>query len=135
MAQACEHAMNRSLDALRQAAGQGGENALAVVASTYLSGTHRDHPADGCMLAALGAEAARHDSPVRSVFTRGVHSVVDALTQVLPGKSRGKKHERALAIYASMIGAIVVARAVDDPDLSEEVLKSVLASITPPNSP
>lgn len=134
MAQACEHAMKRSLDALQHATENGGENALSAVASTYLSATHRDQPADGCMLAALGAEAARHNSPVRSVFTKGVSSAVDALTQLLPGETDGKKRERALAIYASMVGAIVLARAVDDADLSEEVLKSVLASIAAPDS-
>ena len=99
MAQACEHGLKRSLDALRHAAEHGCENALSAVASTYLSATHRDQPADGCMLAALGAEAARHDSPVRSVFTLGVRSVVSALTQLLPGGSSGKKRERALTIY------------------------------------
>lgn len=135
MAQACEHALKRSLDALQHAAEHGGENALSAVASTYLSATHRDQPADGCMLAALGAEAARHDSPVRGVFTQGVRSVVDALTQLLPGDSTGRKRERALTIYASMVGAIVLARAVDDAELSEEMLKSVLASIVPPDSP
>jgi TetR/AcrR family transcriptional repressor of nem operon len=135
MAQACEHALHRSLDALQQAAEHGGQNALSAVATTYLSSTHRDQPGDGCLLAALGAEAARHDSPVRSIFTEGVRSVVDALTQVLPGDSLGKKRERALTIYASMVGAMVLARAVDDAELSEDVLKSVLASITPPDSP
>jgi TetR/AcrR family transcriptional regulator, transcriptional repressor for nem operon len=135
MAQACEHAMKRSLDALQQAAEQAGEHALSAIASTYLSDTHRDHPADGCVLAALGAESPRHDSPVRSVFTKGVRSVVDALTKLLPGESTAKKRERAIAVYASMVGAMVLARAVDDAELSEEILKSVLASIAPPESP
>lgn len=135
MAQACAHAMKRSLDALQDAAENGGNYALTAVASTYLTATHRDHPADGCLLAALGAEAARHDSPVRSVFTQGVRSAVDALTQILPGDSVEEKRERALTIYASMVGAMVLARAVDDADLSDEVLKSVLASIAPPDSP
>ena len=81
------------------------------------------------MLAALGAEAARHGSPVRGAFTRGVRSVIDMLTRLVQGKSKRAKRERALAIYASMVGALVLARAVDDPELSEEVLQSVLASI------
>jgi TetR/AcrR family transcriptional repressor of nem operon len=57
------------------------------------------------------------------------------LTRLLPGKSKRTKRERALAIYASMVGALVLARAVDDAELSEEVLRSVLASITHANSP
>ncbi|MBL8483223.1 MAG: hypothetical protein JNJ60_13575 [Rhodocyclaceae bacterium] len=79
------------------------------------------------MLAALGAEAARHGSPVRNAFTRGVRSALDMLTRLMPGKSEPTRRERALATYASMIGALVLARAVDDPELSDEVLLSVLA--------
>jgi TetR/AcrR family transcriptional regulator, transcriptional repressor for nem operon len=40
-----------------------------------------------------------------------------------------------LAILASMVGALVLARAVDDAELSEEVLQSVLASIAHTDSP
>lgn len=135
MAQASERALQQSLNALQQAAEHGSENALSTVANSYLSATHRDHPGDGCMLAALGAEAARHDSPVRGVFTEAVRSVVDALTQLQPGNSNQKKRKRALSIYATMVGAIVLARAVDDADFSEEILKSALASINNAKSP
>ena len=134
MAQACEHALKGSLDALQQAAEHGGENALSAVATAYLSSTHRDQPGEGCTLAALGAEAARHYSPVRGAFTQNVRCVVELLTRLLPGESNRKKRERAHTIYASMVGALVLARAVDDAKLSEEVLKSVLASIAHPAS-
>lgn len=129
MAHACARALDGSLDALHQAAERDGENALSAVASAYLSPAHRDRPGEGCALAALGAEAARHGSPVRGAFTQGVRSAVDMLTRLVPGKSKRAKRERAFAIYASMVGAIVLARAVDDAELSEEVLQSVLASI------
>ena len=132
MAQACTRAMEGSLDTLQKAADRGGEDVLSDIASAYLSPAHRDRPGEGCALAALGAEAARHDSPVRGAFTQGVRSVVDMLTRLLPGKSKRTKRERALAIYASMVGALVLARAVDDAELSEEVLQSVLASIAHP---
>ena len=129
MAQACARALDASQDALRQVVERDGANALSVIASAYLSPTHRDHPGEGCVLAALGAEAARHGSPLRTAFTQGVRSTVDALKRLVTGKSERAKRERALTIYASMIGALVLARAVDDAELSEEVLKSVLASI------
>ncbi|HEX2242451.1 MAG TPA: TetR/AcrR family transcriptional regulator [Gammaproteobacteria bacterium] len=129
MAQACARALEGSLDALHQVAERGGGNALSAVASAYLSPAHRDRPGEGCALAALGAEAARHGSPVRGVFTQGVRSLADRLTRLVPGKSKRAKRERALAIFASMVGALVLARAVDDTELSEEVLQSVLASI------
>jgi TetR/AcrR family transcriptional repressor of nem operon len=134
MAQACTRALEGSLDTLQKAVDRGGEDILSVIASAYLSPAHRDQPGEGCALAALGAEAARHDSPVRGAFTQGLRCLVDMLTQHLPGKSKRAKRERALAIYASMVGALVLARAVDDAELSEEVLQSVLASITRPDS-
>ncbi|MDQ4147362.1 MAG: TetR/AcrR family transcriptional regulator [Pseudomonadota bacterium] len=135
MAQACARALEGSLDALHQVAERGGGNALSAVASAYLSPAHRDRPGEGCALAALGAEAARHGSPVRGAFTQGVRSLADRLTRLVPGKSKRAKRERALAIFASMVGALVLARAVDDAELSEEVLQSVLASIAHTDSP
>ena len=101
----------------------------STIASAYLSTEHRDQMGDGCTLAALGAEAARHGSALRGAFTQGVRAAIDLLTKLLTGKSRRAKRDRALAIYAGMVGALVLARAVDDADLSEEVMKAVLASI------
>jgi TetR/AcrR family transcriptional repressor of nem operon len=135
MAQACARAQEGSLASFHRVAERGRKNSLAAVASAYLSPAHRDRPGEGCVLAALGAEAARHGSPVRSVFTRGVRSALDMLTQLAPGKSRRAKRERALVTYASMVGALVLARAVDDPELSNQVLQSVLASIVHSESP
>jgi len=135
MAKACARAQEGSLATLHQVAERGGKNRLSAVASAYLSPAHRDRPGEGCVLAALGAEAARHGSPVRRAFTRGVSSALDMLTPLVPGKSERAKRERALATYASMIGALVLARAVDDHELSEEVLQSVLASIAHTDSP
>ena len=129
MAQACERAQEGSLATLHRVAERGGKNRLSAVASAYLSPRHRDQPGEGCVLAALGAEAARHGSRVRSAFTRGVRSALEMLTRLSPGKSERARRKRALATYASMIGALVLARAVDDPELSEEVLQSVRASI------
>lgn len=135
MAQACARAVEDSLGSLSRVAEHGDGNALTAFASAYLSPTHRDSPGEGCVLAALGAEAARHGSPVRSAFTCGVRSTLDLLTKLVSGKSKRVRRERALATYATMIGALVLARAVDDPELSGEVLQSVLASITHADSP
>ena len=135
MAQACARALEDSLNVMRQLAERDGENALSAVASAYLTPAHRDRPGEGCALAALGAEAARHGSPVRATFTQGMRSLVDMLTRLVPGKSKRAKREEALVIYASMVGALVLARAIDDAELSEEVLQSVLASIVHTDSP
>jgi TetR/AcrR family transcriptional repressor of nem operon len=135
MAQACARAVEGSLDTMNQLAERSGGNALSAIASAYLSTAHRDQPSEGCVIAALGAEAPRHGSPVRSAFTQGVRSALDMLARFLPGPSPQAKRERALTTYASMVGALVLARAVDDAELSEELLRSVLASITHADSP
>ena len=129
MAQACARAVENTLDVMRQVVDSDRRHALFTIASAYLSAEHRDRTGDGCALAALGSEAARQGSPLRGAFTQGVRSMVDLLTQLLAGKSRRAKRKRALAIYASLVGALVLARAVDDAELSEEVMQSVLASI------
>lgn len=135
MAQACARALEGTLDAMHQEVESGRPNALSTIASAYLSAEHRDRTGEGCALAALGAEAARHGSPVRGAFTQGVRSGIDLLTKLLTGKSRRARREHAMAIYASMVGALVLARAVDDAELSEEVMRSVLASIRRTDSP
>jgi len=135
MAQACTRVLAGSLDMAQKAAEHSGGNALSAIASAYLSTAHRDLPGEGCVLAALGSEAGRHGTPLRSAFTQGVRAMADMLTRLSPGKSERAKREQALAIYASMVGALVLARAVDDAALSEEVLKSVLATIAPAPSP
>ena len=131
MAQACARVLKDALDALHQFAERDGENALSAFASAYLTPVHRDRPGEGCTLAALGAEVPRHGSLVRAAFTQGVRALVDMLMRLVPGKSKCAKREQALTIYASMVGALVLARAVDDIEFSEEVLQSVLASIAP----
>lgn len=127
--QACSRALAESLDILKQAVELGGKDVLGTVAERYLSPAHRDHPGEGCALAALGAEVARNSSPVRAAFTTAVRSAAELLSRVIPTKSKRVKRERALAIYSSLVGALVLARAVDDQELSAEILRATLASI------
>lgn len=134
MAQACARALEESMKTLKAAAEQSGEDALAVIASTYLSPAHRDGPGDGCVLAALASEASRCDSPVRTALTEGLRSTVDALLRMVPGNPKRLKRKAALATVAGMVGALVLSRAVDDAALSDELLQSTLAAILRANS-
>ncbi len=129
MAQACARAMDGAQAAMLQVVESNRPKALSNIASNYLSTGHRDQAGEGCVVAALGAEAARQGSPLRGAFTNGVRAAIDLISQLLAGKSKRIKRERACTIYASMVGALVLARAIDDEKLSEEVLRSVLASI------
>ena len=130
MAQACARALTRSRDDWNRLADQAADNPVFAIIRAYLSTEHRDRPGSGCTLTALGADIARQNPSVRGTVTDGVRSLVDVLARLIPGKSKAVKHEKALATFASMVGALVLARAVDDPALSEEILRTVSASIS-----
>ncbi|AMV31516.1 HTH-type transcriptional repressor NemR [Pirellula sp. SH-Sr6A] len=127
--QACSRALQKSQDILNQTVELGGKDALGAIAERYLSTTHRDHPGEGCVIAALGTEVARNSSPVRAAFTKAIRSAIEVLSTLIPTKSKRLKRERALAVYSSLVGALVLARAVDDQELSTEILEATLASI------
>jgi TetR/AcrR family transcriptional repressor of nem operon len=88
----------------------------------YVSARHCGDPASGCALAALGTDAARGSTGLRGAFAEGLQRLVDILTDALPGFSKPARRRKAVAAMATMVGAVTLARAVDDPALSEEIL-------------
>ena len=131
MAKACERTLAKSAARWEALQVRDGRDALAAMADSYLSTRHRDNPGAGCIVAAAGEEAARHGPLVRRAFTQGVKSLLDILARVMPGGTRAARREKASAAFASMVGAIVLARAVDDPELSLQILRAVRRSIDP----
>lgn len=106
---------------------------LDVLLATYLSREHVQTPGLGCPLAALGNDVAREpvDGPVRTRFTQGVRQLTDLLTGLFPQLSATRRRQRALATLATMVGAVVLARAVNDDALADELLHAArLASAT-----
>ena len=82
----------------------------------YLSPWHRDNPGDGCTMAALAQDVARSTPELKAAFEQGLENLLSA-----------KDADRKEAIFwtAAMIGGVVLARAVQDTRLSEEILRSV----------
>ena len=99
-----------------------GEGALRGFVARYLSARHRDEPGQGCALAALGCEIPRQPPAVRRAFTEGLRATVGRIARLLPKGRRQAQEDEALAVMASLVGALVLARAVDDPALSERIL-------------
>jgi len=66
---------------------------------------------------------------VRHAVTEGLRPFIELLTRAAPGRTRVARRKRALAVYASLVGAMVLARAVDDPALSKGILEAVKASV------
>ena len=85
----------------------------------YLSEAHRDAPGAGCPLPALASDMARQPAAVRQTYTEGVRSALARIEQLVPGARR----EARFALLAGMVGALALARAVDDEGLSAAILR------------
>jgi TetR/AcrR family transcriptional repressor of nem operon len=109
-------------------AGAVGEQRLADAATRaefvarYLSPQHRDDVGGGCMLAALGGEIARQGAGPRQGLTAHVRTQIERLAGWLTGRSTPARRQQAIATLAGIVGALVLSRAVDDAELSEEIL-------------
>ncbi|NML62551.1 TetR/AcrR family transcriptional regulator [Massilia sp. RP-1-19] len=102
---------------------------LRAVTEAYLSPLHRDQIGRGCAIAALGPELSRLSDEVRDAVTDGVSKQIDKLTPIMHQADPQAQRQSALAAYAAMVGALVLARAVTDEKLSAEMMDAVLESI------
>ena len=82
----------------------------------YLSRRHRDNPGDGCTMAALAQEVARSTPELKAAFEQGLENILSA---------KGADRKEAIFWTAAIMGGVVLARAVQDPRLSDEILGSV----------
>src|SRR5262245_25647273 len=94
---------------------------LHAYVSAYLSERHCADRGDGCGLAALGSDAARSGKGVRRALTAYVAGRLDWIAALFTG-SPAARRKRAIATLSGMVGALILARAVDDPKLSKEIL-------------
>lgn len=99
-----------------------------AIAAHYLSPRNRDAPETGCALIALGPDAARRGGDLAEAFREGFEELTDILQQAAPGMDRAA----ALARMAQMVGAMVLARGVDDQALSDEILTAVRQALDLP---
>lgn len=106
---------------------------LAALVATYLSPAHRDDLGRGCALATLGVEAPRREPAVRRAVGDGLGKLLAALEGLLPACLQGqRRRRRALTTMASLVGGLVLARAVDDEALSGEILAAVREELSGP---
>jgi TetR/AcrR family transcriptional repressor of nem operon len=99
----------------------------AAVVGAYLSKGHKDHPGQGCPVAALAAEMAQESVSSRKAFGRALDRVLGTLEGVVPGDAKADRRRR-LRAAASLVGALVLARATSDERLAAELLAAVRES-------
>ncbi|MCP3711128.1 TetR/AcrR family transcriptional regulator [Paraburkholderia sp. CNPSo 3274] len=107
------------------------EQALPSMVRAYLSKEHRDAVETGCPVSALGSEMPRQAPVVRRAATRRIKEMIDVVARQLPDWGQPGAHEQALLTVATMVGTMVLARAVDDPKLSDSLLEAALNTFAP----
>ena len=108
----------------------GVKQAFPAIVAAYLSREHRDAPGQGCAVAALGSEIARQPQSVREAFTEELKAGLEFLAGVMPGDGPARRCEEAIAAFASMVGALILARAVNDEPLSDRILEATAKRVT-----
>jgi TetR/AcrR family transcriptional repressor of nem operon len=97
------------------------QEGIAQYVDYYLSEDHRDDCSGGCAVAALASEV-RQEEQVRGPFTEQLKSAIQKLATRFPWRSRRSARGDAIHMYSAMIGAVILARAVNDENFSREIL-------------
>lgn len=105
--------------------------ALRAYVQDYLSPGHRDCPGEGCVLAALSGEA-RNQPAVRAPFSTHLKASIDKFARHFPWKKKSDTRVEAIRALSAMVGAVALARAVDDAELSDEILAAVRSAYERP---
>ncbi|HTZ00914.1 MAG TPA: TetR/AcrR family transcriptional regulator, partial [Xanthobacteraceae bacterium] len=124
VAQASQRAMARAAVNWAKVTAAAPDNPYAALLAHYLSPRHRDDPGRGCAFAALSGDAARCGKPVRQAFARGLQPLIEIVAGAVPGRSKAARRRKAIAAVAELVGALILARAVDDEGLSDEILRA-----------
>jgi TetR/AcrR family transcriptional repressor of nem operon len=97
-----------------------------LLIDSYLSARHRDNRGSGCLVVAVGADMARLRGAARRGYARGFMQHLDRLGSALRLSSDdGVNRDRVTALMSSLVGALLFARAIDDPVRSDAILHSM----------
>jgi len=132
LAEAADRAGAESVAAsARVAASAPPEEALRRMLHAYLSKEHVNGVEMGCPVVALGSEMPRQAPEVRRAATRGIKEMIDVVARQSPDWGQPGAHEHALVTVSTMVGALLLSRAVDDPKLSDALRKAALKHLSP----
>jgi TetR/AcrR family transcriptional repressor of nem operon len=101
------------------AAAQNPDDPLGAVIAFYLSAGHREEKLDGCPVVALGSDAARQGAGVKAAFEEGIKAYLEVLGPLLPETDGEDSNRKAMVVLSTMVGAMTLSRAVNDPDLAQ----------------
>ncbi|MET4255132.1 TetR/AcrR family transcriptional repressor of nem operon [Bradyrhizobium sp. S3.12.5] len=127
--EASRRALESATGRWSDAAAQNPDDPLSAVIGFYLSGDHREEKMDGCPIVALGSDAARQGPDVKAAFEAGIKAHLDVLSRFVAGTGDETPRGKAMAILATMVGAVTLSRVVNDPDLAQALLDAAAEQV------
>lgn len=96
--------------------------AMLGVLHDYMTSSYRDNVEDGCPLAAMGSELVRSTDETRHAATNSFRKIADSMAPFMKTREGEDGQDMALSLLTNMVGALTIARMVDDPVLSDRIL-------------
>ncbi|MFL4990596.1 MAG: TetR/AcrR family transcriptional regulator [Microvirga sp.] len=127
--QASRRALSRNKDRWAKVIAETPSEKLAALARFYLSDAHRDRRGEGCALAALGGDAPRYGPELQAAFKDGIEGYLEFLDGIMSASSGEERRDKTIAALSTMVGALVLSRAVGDEALSQKILSAAAGEI------
>jgi TetR/AcrR family transcriptional repressor of nem operon len=123
-AQASRRALESAFRRWSAAAEANPQDPLGAAVAFYLSMQHCAERMDGCPVVALGADAARQGAEVKASFEAGIREYLEMLNRWIGDADGEASTGKAMAILSTMVGAVVLSRAVNDERLARQFLQA-----------
>ncbi len=126
VAEACAEAFDEAVVNLGRIAAQPTAAKRArLLIDSYLSPRHRDNRGSGCLVVAVAADMARLTGEARAGYARGFVRHIDRLCAALRlARDPAENEDRVTQLMSSLVGALLFARATEDPARSDALLAS-----------
>lgn len=123
-AQASERALESAFARWSSAAAANPQHPLGAIIAFYLSMEHSAERMDGCPVVALGSDAARQGVGVKAAFEAGIREYIDFISPMTGEAGDNEPDSKAMAVLSTMVGAVLLSRAVNDDKLSRQILQA-----------
>jgi len=127
-------ASNRALESASRrwsaAAEANPKDPFGAVIAFYLSMGHRQERMDGCPVVALGSDVARQSVDVKASFEAGIKNYLEMLGRWIGETDGEDSTDKSMAILSTMVGALVLSRAVNNKRLSKRFLQAAAKSVS-----
>jgi TetR/AcrR family transcriptional regulator, transcriptional repressor for nem operon len=127
--QASRRALESASRRWSDAAAENPNDPLGAVLAFYLSADHREEKMDGCPIVALGSDAARQGPDVKAAFEAGIKAHLEVVGRFIAETDGDEPSGKAMAILSTMVGAVMLSRVVNDPDLAQAFLDAAAKQV------